>query len=84
MLGVADASASALTDYRLSLAKVIPIEVHEALDYAVGLGAIAAPFLLGYRRKDRMASWLHIATGLTVIVGSLFTDYRAKRGVTWF
>src|SRR4051812_8206542 len=42
---------SLLTDYRLSVAKVLPIEVHEILDHVSGLGAIAAPFALGYQKK---------------------------------
>jgi hypothetical protein len=82
-LGGSTIGVSLLTDYRLSLKKVIPIEVHEALDYVVGLSAIAAPFAFGYWKKDRLASALHVAVGLTVLVGSLFTDYRSSAGKTW-
>jgi hypothetical protein len=84
MLGTSGAVVSALTDYRLSLAKLIPIEVHEALDYVVGFGAIAAPFLFGYRgdrrRRGNTTSIVQMAVGLTIVVGSLFTDYRARYG----
>jgi hypothetical protein len=82
-LGVGLGGASAITDYRLSAAKVLPIELHEALDYAGGLTAIAAPFLLGYVKKDPIAALMHIGLGLGTIVTSLFTDYRASKGVTW-
>ena len=76
-LSTATTGASLLTDYKLSLAKVIPIEVHEALDYAWGLSNVVAPFALGYYRKDRVVSMVQIALGLGTIAASLFTDYRA-------
>jgi hypothetical protein len=83
-LGVADAATSFMTDYRLSGPKLIPIEVHQALDYAVGLTAMLAPLWLGKRRRsDRRASLLHVLVGASVLVASLFTDYRAYRGRTW-
>jgi len=77
------AGASAVTDYRLSLAKVMPIEAHERLDFAGGIAAVAAPFVLGYAKKDPIAAAMHVGIGLATIVTSLFTDYRASRGVTW-
>lgn len=76
------AGVSLVTDYRLSAVKILPIETHEKLDWATGLGAIAAPFLLGYVRKDPIASVIQIAAGLTTCVLSLFTDYRAEKGRT--
>jgi hypothetical protein len=82
-IGTAAAATSLMTDYRMSVAKVIPIEVHEALDYVVGFGAVAAPFALGYWKKDPVAALMHVAVGATVILGSLFTDYRARRGISW-
>lgn len=82
-LGAGIGGASAITDYRLSAAKVLPIELHETLDYAGGLTAIAAPFLLGYVKKDPIAALMHIGLGIGTIVTSLFTDYRASKGVTW-
>jgi hypothetical protein len=75
--------ASLLTDYRLSVAKVIPIEVHESLDFITGATACVAPFAFGYWKKDPVAAITHLAVGLTVIVGSLLTDYRAYRGTKW-
>ena len=83
VLGSAGLGVSLLTDYRLSLRKWIPIEVHELIDHAWSLGVIAAPFLLGYARRDRWATAVHLAVGVTTLLGSLFTDYRAQRGVRW-
>lgn len=81
VLGSSVVSVSALTDYRLSLAKVIPIEAHEAIDHAWGLTAIAAPFVLGYWKTSPKTALAHVATGAMTILASLLTDYRAYRGI---
>jgi hypothetical protein len=78
-LGAVDVSVSLLTDYRLSLAKLIPIRVHETLDYVFGAACIAAPFALGYWKKSPVTAMTHIVTGASVILGSLFTDYRSYK-----
>jgi hypothetical protein len=75
-VGGAAIATSLMTDYRLSLAKVVPIEAHEAADYLVAAAAIAGPFAFGYRSKT--ARWLHAAVGVTTLLASLFTDYRAQ------
>jgi hypothetical protein len=72
-----------LSDYRLSLAKLVPIEVHEAFDHLWGATNILAPFLLGYVRKSPLAAAIQIVTGAATIIESLFTDYRAATGVRW-
>jgi hypothetical protein len=82
-LGSAGLGVSLLTDYRLSLKKFIPIEVHEVIDYVWSLSVIATPFLLGYSRRSRVSTWLQVFAGASTILGSLFTDYRAQRGVKW-
>jgi len=81
LLGGAGLGVSSLTDYRISLAKVIPIEAHETIDYLFGISAIAAPFALGYRKTAPLAAAMHMAIGVGTIVTSLLTDYRAYRGV---
>lgn len=80
-LGASVVCVSALTDYRLSAAKLIPIEAHEAIDHLWGLGAIIAPFALGYWKKDPAVAAIHVMTGASTILASLFTDYRAAKGV---
>jgi hypothetical protein len=83
VLGAADAATSFMTDYRLSGPKLVPIEVHEALDYMAGIGAMLAPLWFGKRKGDRAAAIMHVLVGAGTIVVSLFTDYRAQRGRTW-
>jgi hypothetical protein len=80
VLGASVVSVSLMTDYRLSVLNVIPIEVHEVIDYVWGASCIAAPFVLGYYKKDPIVAAAHIATGVMTIISSLFTDYRAAKG----
>jgi hypothetical protein len=79
ILGGSVIGVSALTDYRLSLAKVIPIEIHETIDYAWGAMAIASPFVLGYWKSSPTVALMHVISGVGTILSSLFTDYRAYR-----
>jgi hypothetical protein len=79
-LGASVIGLSLVTDYRLSLRKLVPIEAHEAMDYVWGASCIAAPFVFGYSKKDPLAAALHVASGVATIVASLFTDYRAAVG----
>jgi hypothetical protein len=81
VLGGSGVTTSALTDYRLSLKKIIPIEAHEVIDYGFGMAAITAPFALGYYKTAPVVATLHVMTGIGVILTSLFTDYRAYTGV---
>jgi len=82
-LAASDAGVTMLTDVRLAPARVIPIEVHEIIDYVWGATAIATPFIFGYARKSPLAATLQIVAGASLILGSLFTDYRGYRGVKW-
>ena len=70
---------SALTDYHLSVAKVIPIEAHETIDYVWGLTAIAAPFVLGYWKTSPTVGMIHVISGVGTILASMVTDYRSYR-----
>lgn len=81
LLGLTVGGVSALTDYKLSLAKVVSIELHELLDHATGTKATLAPLVLGYARRDPVASAIQIAAGLGTIALALFTDYRAEKGL---
>jgi hypothetical protein len=81
VLGTKLGGVSALTDCQLSARRVISIERHEVIDHASGIAAVTAPLVLGYARRDPIASALQIAAGLATIAVSLFTDFRATRGI---
>ena len=78
-LGASVIGVSLLSDYRLSVAKVIPIRTHEALDYLWGAACIAAPFALGYWKKSPSTAMTHVMVGAGTILASLFTDYRSYK-----
>ncbi|MDQ3368543.1 MAG: hypothetical protein M3680_24205 [Myxococcota bacterium] len=80
VLGSAGVGVAAITDYRLSAAKLIPIETHEAIDHLWGLTAIAAAFVLGYWKTAPRVALLHVGAGVGNIIASLVTDYRAWVG----
>jgi len=68
---------SLVSDYRLSAVKLLPVRAHEVRDYVWGAVNIAAPFVLGYRKRDRVASAVQMAAGAALILTALFTDYRS-------
>ena len=78
-LGASAIGVSLMTDYRLSVAKVIPIRTHEAIDYLWGASCIAAPFVLGYWKKSPATAMTHVMVGAGTILASLFTDYRSYK-----
>lgn len=78
-LGASVISVSLMTDYRLSVAKVIPIRAHETIDYLWGAACIAAPFALGYWKKSPATAMTHVIVGAGTILASLFTDYRSYK-----
>ncbi len=76
-LGAGVIGVSLMTDYRLSIAKIIPIRAHETADYLWGASCIALPFALGYWKSSPRVAMTHIAVGVGTIIASLFTDYRS-------
>ena len=76
-LAASVAGVSAFTDDRLSIANVIPIEAHEAIDHLWGVAAIAAPFVFGYWKTSPRVALMHVLAGGTTILASRFTDSRA-------
>lgn len=79
-LGASLLTVSAMTDYRLSLRNIIPVETHEVFDYVWGGAAIALPFVLGYAKKRPLLAALQVALGVRSITLALMTDYRAAKG----
>ncbi len=70
-------AVSLATDYRFSLAKLVPIEIHESLDYLLGVAMVLAPFLLGYVHATPLVAVLHELSGVALMAMAAVTDYRA-------
>jgi hypothetical protein len=80
-LGLGLVGLSLLTDTRLSLSRLVPIELHELADYGWGLAALAAPFVGGYARRAPAVAAVQVVAGAALLVASLLTDYRCTSGM---
>ncbi|SEM47267.1 hypothetical protein SAMN05444354_11781 [Stigmatella aurantiaca] len=80
-LGLGFAGLSLLTDTRLSLSRLVPIELHELADYGWGLAVLAAPFVGGYARRAPAVAAVQVVAGAALLVASLLTDYRCTSGM---
>jgi SPW repeat len=70
-LGLATLLMSLVTDYELSVAKLIPMSVHLGVDAAAGLLLAASPWLFGF--ADRVF-WPHLVLGVAEIGAALMTQ----------
>lgn len=70
ILGALTILMSLITRYELSAAKLIPLPVHLAVDFAAGLLLAASPWLFGF--ADRIW-WPHVFVGLFEIVVVVLT-----------
>jgi len=70
ILGTAILVMSLMTDYELSLARLIPMPVHLGIDAAGGLLLLASPWLFGF--ADRVL-WPHVIIGVLEIGAALMT-----------
>ena len=52
IVGVGYLVLAATTDAPTGLARVVPVEIHAVVDFALAILLIAAPFLFGFRDKD--------------------------------
>jgi hypothetical protein len=68
VLGFGLIGYSLFTDYRYSVARVIPLGLHMAFDVAAGIAIMMAPAVLGYRSYLTGGQYaLHFALGLGAI-----------------
>ncbi len=65
--GAAAFVLTVFTDHHLGLVRVLPYGLHLAVDLAVGLVFVAAPFVLGFSGIDAWYYWLNGAAVLTVV-----------------
>lgn len=67
LTGVAALALTVLTDHETGLVKILPYSLHLAVDGAVGVVFVAAPFLLGFAGLDAAYYWIIGATVLAVV-----------------
>jgi hypothetical protein len=78
-VGGAEAIYSNLTDYELSMKKVVPMKVHLVLDAVGGATLALVPQLTGARRRGKK-HWLpHLAIGAMEIGMAAFTQTERPR-----
>lgn len=79
VLGFGLIGYSLLTQYRYSIAKLIPLGVHMFLDVASGFILMIGPWLFGYRESITNAQTiLHFVLGLGAWALVAFTDRRSN------
>ncbi len=76
LAGVLLVAYSLITDYGLSVVKLIPFNVHLILDALAGVAFLIAPFLFGF---EGLIRWFYLANGLIVLLLVLTTDARISR-----
>ena len=70
ILGAGIIGLSLVTDYELSIAKLIPMPMHLAGDIAAGVLLAASPWLFGFADQ---VYWPHVIVGLAEIGAGLMT-----------
>jgi hypothetical protein len=65
--GLAVFAASLLTDYKLSVFKVIPFEGHLAIDLVVAVTFMIVPFALGFEGMDAIYYWFNATVVFLVV-----------------
>ena len=65
--GVAALLLTILTDHHLGLIRVLPYKLHLAVDGAVGIVFLLAPFALGFSGLDAAYYWVLGATVVAVV-----------------
>ncbi len=63
--GIAAFILTVFTDHELGVIRVLPYPLHVAVDFAVGVTFVAAPFVLGFTGID---AWFYWANGAAVLV----------------
>lgn len=73
LFGTSLTATSLVTDYELSLANLVPMPAHLALDAASGATLAASPFVLGFWRSGTRYWAPHVAIGLSEILTAAIT-----------
>jgi hypothetical protein len=81
VLAAAQGGMSLLTAYPLSIAKVIPFQVHGAIELLAAIFAFVSPWLFGYSHVDAARNFF-IVSGVALSIVWLVTDYRSAYTAT--
>ena len=65
--GVAAFILTVLTDHHLGVVRVLPYRLHLAVDGAVGVVFLAAPFVFGFSGLDAIYYWVNGAAVIAVV-----------------
>lgn len=65
--GAAAFVLTVLTDHETGVVRVLPYSFHLAVDFAVGIVFLAAPFALGFTGLDAWYYWANAAAVLSVV-----------------
>ena len=76
LIGIAIIGMSLVTNYELSVAKLVPMPIHLAADIGSGLLLLASPWLFGFASQ---VLWPHVIVGLVEIGTAMMTE-RTSRG----
>ena len=80
VLGLAIIGMSLITDYELSLARLVPMPVHLGIDMLGGVLLLASPWLFGFSNQ---VVWPHVILGLIEIGTAAMTETRSgTRGLS--
>ena len=65
--GVAAFALTFLTDHHLGVVRVLPYSLHLAVDFAVGIVFVLAPFAFGFQGLDALFYWVNGGAVLIVV-----------------
>lgn len=75
VLGISALIYSAITNYELSVAKIIPMRTHLTLDLLSGIVLAASPWIFGFNEYVYLP---HLVLGILEIGASLMTESTSK------
>jgi hypothetical protein len=78
IVGVVVLASAASTDAPTGLARVIPVEIHAVIDFALAVLLIAAPFLFGFRDEGGATAFF-IIVGVVHLLLTIATRFREPR-----
>ena len=73
IVGIAVILQSLITDYELSVARILPLRAHLMVDVAAGIVLAASPFVFGFA-DEGLNAWLpHVVAGIGLVAAGLMT-----------